>query len=209
MTRLTLILAFLSLLGTGCTSIHQVYVNGYSELAEPVDKRDPIYVRTDPNAQNPIFQRQIQAKAQRLLRLYEYAVVIAPEQAEYELDFRTGMASERQVDYVPAPGLYGGFYRRPWRGFGFGYDAYVPYADRDYDQWLVLRLFQKAPHSTGSARLVWVGDAMMTTETASPREAVNYLLVGAVDVLGVDTRTQLTMTIKADDPRLAEVAARE
>ncbi|MBN1361116.1 MAG: hypothetical protein JW993_11005 [Sedimentisphaerales bacterium] len=206
MNRLVLTVPLLALLGTGCTPVHRVYVNGYSELDEPVDKGAPIYVGTDPNSQNPIFERQVKAKLQRLLEQQEYTLANAPQDAAYELDFQVGMRSEGTLDYVPAPGMYGGYHRRPWGGFAFGYDTYVPYLDRQYDQWLVLRLFRRHSDAAVRRQLVWVGDAMMSTETAALREAVNYLLVAVLDVFGIDTAEQLSVTIRKDDPRLAEVA---
>lgn len=207
MTRLTLLLSLAALGATGCASGYRVYVNGYSELDEPIDPGAPIHVTTDPNSQNPIFDRQVKAKAERLLRYHEYAVVDSPRQAEYELGFHVGMRSERMIDYLLVPDAYGGYYGHRWGYWGFGYGSYIPYLDREYDQWLTLRLFRRGPEDTDRSRLVWVGDAMMSTETASLRQAVDYLLIAALDILGADTGAQIRVTLEKDDPRLMELTS--
>ena len=116
MIRIALALLIAATCAAGCTPGYRIYLDGYSELNEPVSKSAPIYVMTDPNAQNPILQRQVKAKVERLLLNDEYDVVDTPDKAKYELGFHVGMRSERIVDYLLGPDMYGGFYRGRARG---------------------------------------------------------------------------------------------
>lgn len=210
MSRQTVMLLVIAIGASGCTRSYRVYVSGYSELNEPIPKSAPIYVRTDPNGANPILDRQVKAKTQRLLRLYDYSVAVTPAEAQYELGFEMGMQVGQTVSYAPVRGMYGGSYSYfPRRGFGLGlgYSTYVPRIDQQHNQWLVLRLFKPNAEEADQNELIWVGEAAMNMPRASLRQAVDYLLIGAVDILGVDTASQLSMVIKADDPRLADLAA--
>lgn len=210
MVRQTVMLLVVAVGVSGCTRSYRVYVSGYSELDEPVPKNAPIYVREDPNGTNPILDRQVKAKTQRLLRLYDYSVAVTPAEAQYELGFEMGVQVGQTVDYAPVRGMHHGSYGYfPRRGFGLGlgYTTYAPRVDRQYNQWLVLRLFKPNAEEADQEELVWVGEATMNMERASLRQAADYLLIGTIDILGVDTATQLSTVIKADDPRLADLAA--
>jgi hypothetical protein len=78
--------------------------------------------------------------------------------------------------------------------------------DTFYDQWLTLKLFKAGPDEADAQTLVWVGEAMISSEEADLRETVNYLLIGCVEYLGVDTGRKVGVTIKKDDPRLLDIA---
>jgi hypothetical protein len=204
MTRWLSIVVVLAAACTGCTPAYRVYVNGYSEPGPEVTSGASIHVATDPNSQNPIFERQIEAKIETLLEGYGY--VPRPERADatYWLDFQAGTNAEKVVGYAPVY-HYGGYFGRHYRGYGLGYSTYVPYYDTRYDQWLVMRLH--ASDSSAENDVVWVGEAMLSTSRAELREAVDFLLVGCVEFLGVDTGGRVTLTIRKDDPRVLSLDA--
>jgi hypothetical protein len=208
MTRIILMSIVAAMAAAGCTSAYRVHINGYSELTEPLDRTAPMYVETDPNSENPIFQRQIKAKAERLLHDEGYAVTDTPKKATYEMAFRVGTISQEVMDNSPIVDVRAGFYGGYGRGRPFfGPMAYIPYYDTEYRQWLILRLFRRGQNETAAKQLVWVGEATMEADRAAIRQAVNYLLVACLDHLGVDTREAVTVTIKKDDPRVMEIAA--
>ncbi len=192
-------------LAAGCTSSYRVDINGYSELNEPIDRTEPMYVATDPNSPNLIFQRQIKAKAERLLRDEGYTVALTPEKAAYEIAFRVGRVSREIVDNSPVVNVRSGFYGGYGRHYGFGPMMYMPYYDTEYRQWLVLRLFKLGATPSEAKKLVWVGEAAMETEREAIRQAVNYLLVACIDSLGADTGEEVTVKIERDDPRILEI----
>lgn len=204
-TAWTILMPSLMALATGCSSAYRVHINGYSELSEPVDRTAPVYVATDPNSENLIFQRQVKAKVERLLREGGYAVAETHEKATYEIAFRVGRVSREIVDHSPVvdvrAGFYGGYGRHP----GFGPMIYTPYYDTEYRQWLVLRLFRTSPDPAAPKQLVWVGEATMETERDAIRQTVDYLLVACIEYLGVDTRRETTIKIEKDDPRVLDI----
>ncbi len=208
MVRIMLVLTIAGMVAAGCRSSYRVQFNGYSELAEPISRQVPIHVATDPNAENLIFQRQVRAKAERLLQGEGYTLAESPEKATYEIVFRVGMTTQEVVDRRPTPEmragvLFGGYSR----GFGFGHSTYyTPYYDTLYSQWLVLRLFRK-DNQTQQRQLVWVGEAAMRTDRPTLRQAVDYLLVACIEHLGVDTKQQIAVRIESNDPRVLDIAA--
>lgn len=207
MTRTLAGLSLVALAAAGCNPSYRVEFNGYSELAEPISRKAPICVATDPNAENLIFQRQMQAKAERLLQGEGYTLAESPEKAAYEIVFRVGTTTQEVVDRRPTPEMRAGFLFGGYsRGFGFGHTTYyAPYYDTLYNQWLVLRLLRNNPH-TQQKQLVWVGEAAMRTDRPTLRQAVDYLLVACIEHLGTDTREQIAVRIESNDPRVLDIA---
>jgi hypothetical protein len=205
----------------GCTPSYRVHVNTYSELDGPLDQAAPIYVAVDPNSQNPILRRQIASKIRDLLLGDGFHPVETAEAATYTLTFEVGIDSERVLDYAlvgrPFGSYYGGYRRGGGFGWGLGYSTYEPYIDTIYTHWLRMRLYatkSPGPNTEGGETVrpagrqtVWLGEALVGTETPELREAVNYLLVGCVQYLGADTEEWVTMTIKEDDPRIQGITA--
>lgn len=215
MTRPAWMLVAMTAALGGCTPSYRVHVNTYSELDGPLDPATPIYVAVDPNSQNPILRRQIASKIRDLLSGDGYNPVEKPQTAAYTLTFEVGIDSERVLDYAPVSRPFGGYYggySGGGFGWGLGYSTYTPYINTIYTHWLRMRLYatkdtdQKA--ESGEAvrpdgrQTVWLGEALVGTESPELREAVNYLLVGCVQYFGVDTEEWATITIKKDDPRI-------
>jgi len=219
MTKLTWLLVAATATLTGCTPSYKVHVNTYSELDGTLNQGAPIYVAADPNSQNPILRRQIASKIRDLLSGDGYNPVESPEAAAYTLTFEIGINSERVLDYMPINQPYGGFYggHHGRFGMGFGYSTYVPYIDTIYTHWLRMRLYatKDATRNTedgqtaqmSGRQTIWLGEALVGTESPEFREAVNYLLVGCIQHLGVDTEEWVSMTIKEDDPRILGISA--
>jgi hypothetical protein len=185
-----------------------------------LDQGAPIYVAVDPNSQNPILRRQIASKIRDLLSGDGYRPVESAQAAAYTLTFEMGIDSERVVDYMAVSGPFGGYYgghRGRGFGMGFGYSTYVPYVDTVYTHWLRMRLYATKdttpnteagePVRPADRQTVWLGEALVGTESPEFREAVNYLLVGCVQYLGVDTEEWVSLTIKNDDPRIRGITA--
>ena len=72
MNKLCLILLTISICAAGCTTTYRVHVNGFSELDKPISDKASIYVTVDPNSQNPIFDKEIKAKIEMLLKSHGY-----------------------------------------------------------------------------------------------------------------------------------------
>lgn len=207
----------------GCAPAYRVRVNTYSELDGPLDQSAKIYIATDPNSQNPILHKQIVSKIRDLLSGDGYSPVETPQAAAYTLTFEMGIDSQRVLDYMPISRPFSGFYGgggRYGRGFGigWGYSTYVPYVDTVYTHWLRMKLYamkkdaSQNPQDGETARrsdrpTVWLGEAMVATESPEFRETINYLLVGCLQYLGVDTKEWVSITIKQNDPRIQGITA--
>ena len=199
-------MVMLSIWVSGCTTTYTIYVNGFSELEKPIKDKASIYVASDANCTNPIFDKEIRVKVETLLKWYGYEAVTSSEAADYRLCFRAGTDSHKESSFRPPyhPGaeFYGGFpeYNR------FGYTTYAPYWDMLYDHWLVMKVFAgKQGGTSDKDKPVWIGEAVTSTEVGDLREAVNYLLVGSFEYFGVDTKKRETITIKEDDTRIRQL----
>ena len=197
----------ISICTAGCTAKYTVHVNGFSELDEPIKDKTSIYVTVDPNSQNPIFDNQIKAKIEMLLKWHGYVPASNVEQSDYRLAFQAGLDSRMVSGYVPLYRPSMGFHDGYWGDYHFGYTSYVPYVDTNYDQWLVMKVFAPDRSSaTDAEQVVWIGEAMTGTSVADLRHVVNYLLVAGFEYFGVDTRRQTILKIPPDDPRIIQIA---
>ena len=207
MNKLYMILLTISICAAGCTTTYRVHVNGFSELDQPISDKASIYVTVDPNSQNPIFDKEIKAKIEMLLKSHGYIPAPDVEPADYRLAFQLGLDSHRVSGYTPLYRPSIGFHDRYWGEYDFGFTSYVPYFDTYYNQWLVMKVFatgRTAASETG--QVVWIGEAMTDTSVADLRQVVNYLLVAGFEYFGVDTKRQMALTIGPDDPRIIRIS---
>jgi hypothetical protein len=179
-----------------------VHVDAFAEPNKPVAQGAVIRVVTDPNAGNPILRRQVAAKIGELLRGYGYGTTETREPAKYLLTFEMGLNSDHVVDYTPMYRPFGGFYGWHYGHMGFGGSTYMPYIDTVYVHWLRIKVLTKDGDTINQANVVWLGEALLGSDSPDLRRAVNYLLVACVDHFGQDTGRWLTETIRADDPRI-------
>ncbi len=207
MKKLSLILICCSFLATGCTSGYRVYINGYSELTEPIKQNASFYVEeNDPNSHNPIFDRQIKAKIEAMLKLHDYVPVADINDSEYVISFRVGMDSHQHYDYEPSYHTYFGFHSGYWSGYDFGYSTYIPSYDTYYDRWLSMKVSARNSQTgSNTEKVVWVGEAVISTGGDDIRRVIDYLLVGCFNYFGVDTSRQRGITISARDPSILDI----
>ena len=110
---------------TGCgPSAYSIKVNGYTDLTAPtwLPAGSSFFVIDNREAKNPLLEKEIKDKINKLLEKYGYRVA-SQEQADYYLFFAYGLGQERSVtpvampDYLPLrPGIRG---RLPVRIFFF------------------------------------------------------------------------------------------
>jgi len=206
MKNLSLILIVISICVTGCTSGYRVHVNGFSEADRQISEKASVYVSIDPNSQNPIFDKEIKAKIEELLKWYEYVPAAALEQSDYRLTFQAGMDSHQSSGFTPLYHPYVGFHSGYRRGYHFGYSTYVPYYDTFYDQQLVMKVFARDPTTDSTEeKIVWVGEATISTSGEDFRRTINYLLVGCFEYFGADTTRLRSLIVTENDPRIIQI----
>jgi hypothetical protein len=204
MKKLSMILFAVSVCAAGCTSGYRVHVNGFSETDRQVRQNASIYVSVDPNSRNPIFDKEIRAKIEELLRWYEYVPTDDLQQADYRLAFEAGMDSYHASGFTPLYRPYVGFHSGYWSGYHFGYTTYVPYYDTYYDQRLGIKVFTR---DANEEKIVWVGEAMISTSGEDFRRTINYLLVGCFQYFGADTSRQRSLIVTEKDPRVIRIGS--
>lgn len=203
-----MVLLSISICVGGCSTVYTVRVNGFSKLDEPIKDKASIYVTADPNSRNPIFDNEIKAKMESLLKERGYVPASDVEHSDYRLAFRTSLDSRRVSGYMPLYYPYVSFHDRYWGNYHFGYTSYVPYIDTYYDHWLVMKVFASRPGAAQKdEQVVWIGEAMAGTSVADLRGVVDYLLVAGFEYFGEDTGRQIILRILPDDPRIIRISA--
>ncbi len=194
----------------GCEASYRVEINGYSTAGQSLQIPDAasIAVVTDSNAPNPILEKEVAAKIEKLLTENGYR--IGQAEADFYLLFDYGIdAGQTVTDAVPVyhPMIYDDY---PFSGFYWhGYTTYMPYSEVLHTRWLILKLIEgRAYRASKNAEPAWIGEITSVGTSSDLRELLNYMLVAAFEHFGQDTRRQISTAISADDERVRLLAGR-
>ena len=187
-------------LSLGCATSYKVGVNGYSSSGQTLQIRQEssICVVADSNTPNPILEKEIGMKIQKLLKKKGYG--FGTNEANYYLLFDYGMNSGQTVtDVIP---LYHPGY--PFSSvYWHGHTTYMPYSTVVYTRWLVLRLIDGNAYRTSKkAEPLWIGEVMSAGPGSDLRELINYMLVAAIEHFGEDTGKRVNESFLEDDERV-------
>ncbi len=204
MKSFTLLIGALLLCICGCRS-YDVRVNGFSEVARPIQDRASMYVTADGNSHNPLFAKEVKDKIEYLLSQRGYSLNAEESKADYRLTFKVGVASHLVTDYsnsyFTTSGAYG------WNRMGYSY-SYFPTLEMLYDELLTIKVFDNKPVGAAGANMpVWIGEAATSGYYANVREGIDYLLVGAFEYFGRNTKKQMELNLNENDPRIKQLAA--
>ncbi len=203
------------LVGMGCAGTYQVKINGYSDPGSPAGFAPgaSFLVLESSTAANPLLEREIKAKIERLLILRGFS--LAPlERADYVLMFTYGIGPS-QTATVVAPdwsiGIGGGGgsgWRGGWGGgYAFFWPGFATYSTAAwYDRWLLLNVVAAQDYrASPKSRPRWVGESRSVGTSADLREVVNPLLVAAFSQFGKNTGKAVEADVRLDDPILKEL----
>jgi hypothetical protein len=209
------LLGLLSTAIFGCASarIYQVQVNGYTQSAGPsLAPGASLFVLEDQKAQNPLLEKEVKAKIEKLLTKQGY-LLVPYDRADYYVLFTYGLGNPQTVS-VTAPtwsvGVgFGSGYCGPGVGYGVFWPGCGPYYTETkalYDRWLRVNVVAgKDYRETGKSHPVWVGEAHSTGASADLREVLNPLLIAVFEQFGVNTGKAWPTTIKQNDPRVTDL----
>jgi len=206
--RLYIFLLLLMCLSAGCGVSYSVNVNGYSATGQSlqISKAASIAVVTDSNVPNPILEKEVGAKIEKLLAQNGYR--LTQDDADYYLLFDYGIDAGRTVtDITPIhrPVFYDPY---PFTGFyPHGYTTYVAQSEIIHTRWLILKLIKGPAYDASSnTEPLWIGEITSTGTSSDLRELLNYMLVVAFEHFSEDTGRQLTTAISRTDERVLSLA---
>lgn len=201
-----------------CSSVpaYTIRVNGYTDPGAQAQVRPGgfFFIMENPQANNPLLDKEIAEKLNKLLVTHGYPVTTF-DKADFYLFFRYGMGEPRSVS-VTAPDYYGGFGwglgfgggswgRGGWGGSGVYVGAPLGGYPTDitplYDRWLQLTVVEGPAYRTQKlSRPVWVGEAHSAGASSDLRTVLNFLLVASFKEFGKNTGKAVTQEINARDP---------
>jgi len=203
---------------SGCSSVSTfaIKVNGYTDLSvpAPIKPGGSFCVIENQEAKNPLLEKEIKEKLNKLLLTHGYPVT-SFEKADYYLFFAYGMGEPRSVN-AAAPDVYGsigwgmGYGWGGWGGWGGpAFSIGVPYggypADSAslYDRWLLIKVVEGPAYRTQKiSRPVWVGEARSVGTSSDLRLVLNYLLVADFKEFGKNTGKAVTVEIGEGSPEV-------
>ena len=212
---LIILAAGCGLCGCGPT-LHNINVNGYTDPAAQTQLAPggSFFVIENQKAQNPLLEKEIAGKINKLLTNKGYALT-SYDQAQYYLFFSYGIGQERAAnvampDYYTSYGfgLGGG---SGWRGSPFVFAApfftFYPGPESRYDRWLLLNVVDgKYYREKGQFQTVWVGEARSTGTSQDIRLAIDYLLLADFQQFGRNTGKVMGVEINEDAPQVQGLA---
>ncbi|HLD48228.1 MAG TPA: DUF4136 domain-containing protein [Desulfobaccales bacterium] len=207
---LVMIAIGLGFLGCSSVSTYTIKVNGYTDPGSPglIKPGGSFCIMENPEAKNPLLEKEISGKITRLLEVRGYAVTTF-EKADYYLFFAYGLGEPRSVSVTQD--YYGGFGWGWGGGYGWGGPAVavgIPwggstYSANLYDRWLLIKVVEGPAYRTQkTSPPVWVGEARSVGTSSDLRSVLNYLLVANFKEFGKNTGQAVTVEIKADNPEV-------
>jgi hypothetical protein len=212
------LIAFLVMVAGGCLcgcgpTLYNINVNGYTDAAAPaqIAPGATFFVIENQKAQNPLLEKEIAGKINKLLNKQGY-LLAAYDQAQYYLLFSYGIGQERAAsvtmpDYYTSYGfgIGGG---SGWRGSPFVFAApfftFYPGPESLYERWLLINVVDGKYYREhqGQFRTVWVGEARSTGSSTDLRLAIDYLLLADFQQFGRNTGKAMPVEISADAPQV-------
>ncbi len=195
---------------------YAVQVNGYLDPSVPAAPAPgaALAVVENKEARNPLLEKEIAAKINRLLTARGYRLV-PYEQADYYLFFLYGIGPPEAAAATGPPVSVGlGIGVGTWHGGGgfiglgtpYPYYPYAYPAEPVYGRWLTLKVVEGKPYrQSGQARAVWVGEARSAGTSSDLREVINALLLAAFQQFGKNTGKAVEVEVGIADPKYREL----
>lgn len=204
------------LLLVGCAS-YQINVNGYL-AGNQVVKKGSILTIANNNAQNPILDQEIREKIKRGLALKGLKNVEELSNADYVLAFKysidSGETSSRTYSTNTQKTRLNIFSGKlePYTETEVGSTAYTIFSRQlTLNLWDALSLkkhlstFQQnslaETENLNSVKPLWIGEIISRGPSSDLRTFINYLIVGALEDFGQNTKTMKKYTLSEYDKR--------
>lgn len=166
-------------------------------------------VLENAQAPNPVFEKEIKGKIEKLLVRQGYRIE-PPERASYLLAYsysiQSGLRSSTitsygppQTDIVRVPDGKGGVTTRVVTVQGA--PSVVPVIAMGYTEQLTLQVMEEARMGQAQ-KVVWVGETLTSDGSSDLRSDIDYLLVATFRYFGEDTGKQAHVRISPDDPEV-------
>lgn len=189
---------------SGCEASYNVGVNGYSATgrASQIPRGSSITVVADSNAPNPILEREIRAKIEKLLTDKGFAV--KTDRADYYLVFNYGIDAGWAVTGAVPVWYSDAYYGYPYAyGHRHGYVAYAPYAEIVYTRWLVLKIIDGETYGASKkVEPLWIGEVTSVGLESDLRGLLDYMLIAGFEHFGQDTGRRVSENISKKDERI-------
>ncbi len=190
-------------------------INGYLDHQRPVVFKpgDSFFVAQNPEADNPLLEKEIADKIKRLLAQKGFSLT-AKAKADYILAFGYSLIQEPPEMHFwlqHQPGRYEQLEvfkddkgRSYWRTiYAPGRQVYVPQTKIAFTRALSLRVIEaRVERASGEARVVWAADTHSRGTDKDLRTVINYLLIGTFEHFGQDTGRLVPQKVPRTDPRL-------
>jgi hypothetical protein len=199
---------------TGCAANYRVVTNTYLDQSTGLWPPNASFaVVTNPSVPNPIFDREVKAKIEKLLRAKGYKVTSLAE-ADYQILFSYDISGRTETvsrhEYVTGPPIIQRFQVTGSNTYqtavtaGYSYLTVVPETYTVYSSRFFIRVLDaKALQETKEEKVLWVGDTINESDTSDLRLLIDYLLVATFQYFGQNTGRNVEVTVPKNSPEVA------
>ena len=187
---------------TSCASTYRVEVTGYENPAytNALLPGKTISIVLNPQAANPLLEKEVAFNIARLLRKEGYQV-LEEEGTDFRLTFNYGMdRGPVLTDSVRRPRRIDIYDPDTGKTHYTTVDTYQPYSVQSFTRFLSIRVQDvRGTDSIEKTQVVWAADTVSEGTSSDLREALSYLLVATFRFFGKDTGKAVTVTLNRDD----------
>lgn len=203
------LLAALAFLSAGCAARYAITTNGFldASLAGGLPAGSSFAVVGNADAANPIFDREVGAKIERMLELRGYRLAPLAEAAyalRYGYDVSGRIDTVTRPEFVHGPPVIQNVYvsgQRYTAVSSFDYVTHVRESEAVYTARLFLRVLDAGPfRAAKEEKPVWIGDTIGESDNRDLRETVDYLLAATFRHFGRNTGRNLREKVTPADP---------
>ena len=208
-------LVLIVLLGGCALQIRTTAFLDHSGGSSVLMKGASIAVLENAQAANPILDREIKGKIERLLVKEGYRLDTS-DKARYLLSYSYGIASglrnstvtsyaPPQTQIITVPDGKGGVTTQAIMTPGAA--TIIPTVSVEYTKQLILKVMEAAKGTAGGCkeRVVWMGETLGMDPSSDLRSDIDYLLVVAFLHFGEDTGKQISVSIDRGDSAVEDL----
>ncbi|MCA9395694.1 MAG: hypothetical protein KC649_00875 [Candidatus Omnitrophica bacterium] len=210
------VLLLLTVLGiTGCAHTVLYSSDIAPEQAGPLFREGTaFYVQANDNAQNPVFDKKMREKIERVLYAEGYSLVLKPS-ADYILTYNYGVIGSEKLYVEKAPGIYPTLFAAHSFGGGsylvqnsLAYREYSVETHTVYKSILTATVYKNSANTDSelnSQNAVWSGESMSENHDRNLRNQIDYLLVAIFEGFGEEKSGLTKKQIKEDNSLLTKL----
>lgn len=194
---------------TSCANRYSVTTDTFSDIAEIPNgflKGTSFSILCQESNSNPLFTKEVSNKIARILEKNGY-IATTEEMADYRLEFTFGTTTSSETVTVPKY-IPGATIKK--EGSAFGSTGHLSYDEETTKSGTTIYLSEIRTYHTQKITIaiysneeqIWNGASHITCSDNNLRDTIDYLLVGAFQYFGQNSKKSITTVLSEKDEEI-------